>query len=160
MSKFDDAFNLVLGVEKGYNADKTGGRETMWGITIAVARANGYIGQMIDLPVETAKAIYKKNYWDACKCDSFDVRISFQLFDGAVNSGVKQASKWLQKAIGVREDGKIGQITILAAQDCDVEKVILRFNSYRLGYMTKLKNWLVNSRGWARRIATNLGMGT
>jgi lysozyme family protein len=45
MSLFDREFEKLIDVEGGYtnNPDDSGG-ETMWGVTIAVARRNGYTG--------------------------------------------------------------------------------------------------------------------
>jgi hypothetical protein len=42
----------------------------------------------------------------------------------------------------------------------DPAKVILSFNASRILYLTSLKNWPGNSKGWARRIAENLMKGT
>ncbi|PAM44525.1 hypothetical protein CEJ64_20235, partial [Acinetobacter baumannii] len=39
------------------------GGATKYGITQAVARTSGFKGNMKDLPLEVAKAIYRKNYW-------------------------------------------------------------------------------------------------
>lgn len=38
------------------------GGETNYGITVATARANGYKGAMRDLPLQTAKDIYRNEY--------------------------------------------------------------------------------------------------
>ena len=70
MSDFDKAFDLLIGNEGGYvNNPKDPGGETNWGITKAVAVANGYAGDMRTMPKETAKSIYKKMYWDKLQCD-------------------------------------------------------------------------------------------
>ncbi|OUJ77248.1 hypothetical protein BXA17_19190, partial [Acinetobacter baumannii] len=50
--------------EGGYvNNPADRGGATKFGITEAVARENGYKGNMKDLPLEFAKSIYKKQYW-------------------------------------------------------------------------------------------------
>lgn len=49
--------------EGGYvNNPADRGGETKYGITEAVARTNGFKGNMKDLPLDVAKAIYKKQY--------------------------------------------------------------------------------------------------
>ncbi|ENX37679.1 hypothetical protein F888_03022 [Acinetobacter courvalinii] len=48
-------------------ADRVGA--TKYGITEAVARANGFKGNNRDLPLDFAKAIYKKQYWTAPRFD-------------------------------------------------------------------------------------------
>ena len=45
------------------------GGATKYGITEAVARTNGYQGNMKDLPLNVAKAVYKKQYWTAPRSD-------------------------------------------------------------------------------------------
>jgi lysozyme family protein len=158
MSTFDDAFTALIGNEGGYSNNLADpGGETMWGITQRVARAYGYTGAMKDLPLETAKAIAKAKYWDTYSCDSFDPRIAFQVFDAAYNGG--QPALWLQKAVGVPEDGIIGPVTIAAVSAADPLQVVMRFNSYRLSYLTSLSSWQTFGRGWANRIARNLLLG-
>lgn len=151
---FDLAFDRLMGHEGGYSnhPDDPGG-ETMWGITAAVARENGYTGPMQMLPVDTAKAIYKKLYWDAVRADDLPPTIRYHVFDAAVNSGVGQAARWLQRAVGVPDDGRVGPITFNAARAALPDAVIRRMNANRLRFMTDLKNWPSFSRGWARRIA-------
>lgn len=151
---FDAAFERLLGHEGAYSfhPDDPGG-ETMWGVTVAVARENGYTGPMKQLPVDIAKAIYKKRYWDTARADDLPPAIRYHVFDAAVNSGVAQAAKWLQRAVGVPDDGHVGPVTFNAARAAPPDAVIRRMNANRLRFMTDLKNWPSFSRGWARRIA-------
>ena len=52
------AIDAILRAEGGYvNDPQDKGGETNYGITVAVARANGYAGPMRDLPVAMARAI-------------------------------------------------------------------------------------------------------
>jgi len=154
---FDEAFAKLLGHEGGYsdNASDTGGK-TMFGITETVARANGYTGEMRDLPVETAKAIYKKSYWTPCRCDELPDPVAFDVFDTAVNSGCGQSIKFLQRAVNTDDDGIIGPATLKAVANIPAYIVSARFNGQRLDFMTRLKVWPVFGAGWARRIASNL----
>lgn len=158
MSSFDDAFDALLGNEGGYidNPADPGGA-TRWGITERVARAWGYAGDMQTLPVETAKQIAKKNYWDPCQCDQLDPRVAFQVFDAAYNGG--RPAQWLQQAAGVTADGVIGAETITAARAADPLKLIMRFDAYRLQYLGSLSAWPTFGHGWANRIANNLLRG-
>lgn len=158
MSSFDDAFDALIGNEGGYsNNPKDPGGETMWGVTARIARGSGYTGNMKDLPLDTAKAIAKKNYWDAYQCDQFDPRIGFQVFDAAYNGG--KPAQWLQQAAGVTADGVIGSITVAAVRAADPMKLIMRFAAYRLQYLGNLPTWPNFGHGWANRIANNLIRG-
>jgi lysozyme family protein len=155
MSAFDDAFEALIGVEKGYVVDNGG--PTMYGVTQAVARANGYTGDMRNLPLSTAKAIAKAKYWDVYRCDELDPRIGFQVFDAAYNGGY--VVKWLQQASGAAADGKFGPDTLAAVKATDPDKLIARFDAYRLLYMADLDVWPTYGRGWARRVANNILKG-
>jgi len=153
---FDQAFEDLLGHEGGYsNRSSDPGGETMWGVTIKVARANGYSGAMKDLPRALAGMIYRREYWDRVQADKLPESIRFDVFDAAVNSGVKQAVLWLQRACGAMDDGSIGPATIKAANE-NQSGLSARFNGLRLVAMTNMPAWDSSAKGWARRIGANL----
>lgn len=152
---FDQAFHQLLGHEGGFvDHPSDPGGATRWGVTERVARANGYTGPMRSLPVEVAKAIYRKDYWDAVRADEVPQAVRYALFDAAVNSGVKQAVKWLQRALGVAEDGVIGQQTLAAVRSADTAALKAKMLSARLQFMTGLPTWPAFGKGWSRRIAS------
>lgn len=155
--KFDDAFARLLGHEGGYSnhADDPGG-ETNWGITIAVARANGYRGSMKDMPVAEARRIYLDLYWRPLQLDALPAPIRFDMFDTAVNSGVSRAVKLLQRAVGTVEDGKLGPKTIAAANAMNAEQLDSRLAGHRLLFLCDLKVFPTFGKGWVRRVAHNL----
>ncbi|MGF6738512.1 glycoside hydrolase family 108 protein [Paraburkholderia atlantica] len=158
MPGFDDAFTALIGNEGGYsNNPSDPGGETMWGITARVARAYGYVGAMRDLPLDTAKSIAKKLYWDPLRLDSFDPRVAFQIFDANYNGG--HPVIWMQGAAGAKVDGLIGPQTITAVQATDPLRFLMRWNALRLTYYTSLKTWATFGKGWANRIANNLTKG-
>jgi len=151
---FDEAFTKLLGHEGGYsNHPLDPGGETMWGVTLTVARANGYNGPMKDLPVGVAKSIYRKLYWDSVKADELPAQLRYAVFDAAVNSGVRQATLWLQRAVGVKDDGVIGPKTLEAAKMSNSYAANARMIGMRLDFMTRLNTWDSFGKGWARRIA-------
>lgn len=154
---FDQAFDILIGHEGGYsNHPSDPGGETMWGVTRWVALQEGYQGQMRQLPRETAKGIYRRRYWDAVKADQLPEALRYTVFDAAVNSGVGQAIRWLQRAVGVGEDGLLGPMTLAAANAPTGIRLAVLFNAERLDFMTSLPTWGSFGRGWARRIAANL----
>lgn len=151
---FDDAFHKLLGHEGGYSnhPDDPGG-ETMWGVTKRVAEAFGYTGSMRELPMATAKAIYRRQYWDAVRAEELPGALRYAVFDAAVNSGPGQAVRWLQASVGAAVDGRIGMETISLARAAAPDFVLRRMLAQRLRFMTDLNNWPSFSRGWARRVA-------
>ena len=156
---FDTAFHTLLKHEGGFSdhpADPGG--KTRFGITEAVAREAGYRGDMRELPLDLAKRIYKDRYWDAVRAEELPAAVRYAVFDAAVNSGPSQAARWLQRAVGVRDDGIIGPITLGAVRAADPERLLRRVLAQRLRFMTGLSNWPAFGRGWARRIADLMEM--
>jgi lysozyme family protein len=104
------------------------GGPTRWGITEAVARADGYSGPMQAFPRARAAAIYRRIYW--LRPGFVDIakrapRLGAELFDTGVNMGVRTAAGFLQRALnalnrGARDyqdiavDGAIGPATLAA----------------------------------------------
>ena len=153
---FDEAFEGLIINEGGYSDHPydPGGR-TCWGITENLARDAGYTGHMQDMPLETAKAIYREHYWHSY-FDQMDFRVAFNVFDACVNHGTKRGVKMLQMAVGVPVDGIIGPRTMTAVAEKGWEKTIIQLAAIRLGFYTDLKTWPQFGRGWVRRIARNL----
>ena len=154
---FDEAFERLLGNEGGYaNDPRDPGGETMWGITRRVALANGYAGPMREMTQAQAKAIYLARYWGPAHIDLLPDELRFHVFDAAVNSGVGQAVRWMQRAVGAVDDGVVGPETLGALAAIPGSVVAARFTGHRLQFMTSLQTWPAFGRGWANRIANNL----
>lgn len=152
---FEQAFNKVLLAEGGFSdhAADPGGK-TRFGITEAVAREVGYRGDMRELPLDLAKRIYKERYWNPIKAEQLPAAVRYAVFDAAVNSGPGQSVKWLQRALGVKDDGVIGPQTLAAANAANPDALKMRLLGQRLRFMAGLTNWPAFSRGWAIRIAS------
>lgn len=107
-------------------ADKGG--PTRWGITEAVARANGYRGTMQALPVEAAREIYKSQFYygpQFHRVNQLSPKLAEELTDTGVNMGVTVASRFLQLALNalnrqaklypdIKVDGYCGNGTLAA----------------------------------------------
>lgn len=150
---FDEAFTKLIGHEGGYTVGVGDpGGETKYGIS-----KRSYPSLDIKaLTIAESKAIYKRDFWGPAGCDAVPDGVKFDLFDTAVNSGVKTAVKLLQRAVGEVDDGVLGPRTLQALQSMPAPRLVARFNGQRLKYMTDLAAWKDFGRGWARRIASNL----
>ena len=150
---FDIAFAKLIGHEGGYTHNlKDPGGETKFGISKRSYPAL----DIADLTLDDAKAIYKRDFWDRAQCDRLHPDLAFQVFDGAVNSGIGNSIRWLQEAAGVAVDGVVGPLTVRKVGDMEPSTIVARYNGVRLKFMASLSTWDVFGRGWARRIATNL----
>lgn len=158
MSSFTDAFATVVGIEGGYsNNPADPGGETMYGITIKVARANGYMGAMQDMPLSVAENIYLLKYWNPLLLNQLPNNVALQIFDCNVNGGL--TITWMQKCSGSTPDGVIGPKTIAAINATAPMDFLMKFNSYRLTYYTSLNAWPSFGKGWVNRIAHYLSLG-
>lgn len=84
------------------------GGATCWGITVAVARANGYHRPIRDMPKPVAAAIYESVYWRAPGFDRIATRApacAAELFDTGVNMGTATAIGFLQRALNALNRG-------------------------------------------------------
>jgi len=148
------AFEKLLKHEGGYSDHSADpGGKTRYGVTEAVAREAGYRGDMRELPLDLAQRIYKDKYWDAMQAEALPVDVRYIVFDGAVNSGITQSAKWLQRACGVKDDGVVGPATIRAANSLASDGLKRRILGQRLRFMATLPNWPAFGRGWVNRIA-------
>lgn len=127
MSMREKIIQYVVGIEGGYvnHKDDPGGK-TRYGITEAVARKYGYMGDMRNLTVEMATEVYRRRYWEPLKLDdvlAISPSIAFELFDTGVNAGIGRAAPWLQEVLNafnrqqadyrdLAVDGDIGMLTI------------------------------------------------
>lgn len=152
-SNFDASMAEVFSHEGGYvNDPRDPGGETNMGISKRSYPSEDIRG----MTRERAAAIYRRDYWNRVKGDQLPDGIDLVAFDPAVNSGVSRGSRWLQSALGVTQDGKIGPQTVLAAQTAtDGVAVIKRACAARMGFLRGLTSlWSTYSRGWTRRVAS------
>lgn len=147
---FDAEFQRVVIIEGGYSDHPldSGGR-TKYGITEAVARAYGYVGEMTDMALHVARAIYRERYWDFMRLDEVErlaPTVAAEMFDTGVNCGQATAVRFLQRALNVFNrqatlypeiavDGAMGRMTLAALTaymkaharfGADAERVLLR----------------------------------
>lgn len=150
MSAFEEAFRLVIGHEGGYSNDpKDPGGETKYGIS---KRSYPRV-EIGALTLEGAHRIYRADYWDKIHGDDLDPGLALVAFDAAVNNGVGQAVRWLQGALGVKQDGVIGPVTLSALTKADPQKVLVELHAQRIYMMAGLSTWKHFGRGWSRRLA-------
>ncbi len=154
---FAPLFDRLMVHEGGYvNHPNDPGGATKWGVTERVARKYGYKGDMRNLPKSTANEIAKKLYWEKVHGGQLDKAIAWQVLDASYNHGVRRSIKFLQKAVGVKADGIIGDITLNAVNSMNKNDVIFLFNAERLEFYASLRGFKSFGRGWTRRVAGNL----
>lgn len=98
----------MLDIEAGFVDDPAdSGGATMYGITERVARADGYTGPMRELPLDRARDIYKRKYYNLLRLDqiaSLSPAIAMKMMDIGVNTGISVAAISLQRVLNVSND--------------------------------------------------------
>ena len=108
-----------------------------------------------NLTKERAEYLFKKMYWDKSKCDFLPDPLSIAVFDYAINSGVPQAIKDLQRCLYVTVDGIIGNQTIGAANRIPVRKVLENYINRRREFVIELSEkpkYRQYRNGWVFRV--------
>ena len=160
MTAFEKAFEKTLKYEGCLSNDVNDkGGLTMYGI----CQASYPKLDIRNLTIEDAKKIYKRDYWDAVKCDSIkDESVAMHVFDIAVNCGTGGAGTIVQKAINrikgsavLNVDGAIGSVTIAALNEIDphlLNKEIARYRARRYAIICeKNKTQTCFLEGWLER---------
>ena len=165
MDVFEQAFSIVIEVEKGFTSDGsdpgnwTGGqvgvgllRGTKFGVS-----ASAYPGvDIASLTLSDARAIYRRDFWDNMLGDRLPPRLSVLVFDAAVNCGLGRAAKWLQQVVGTSPDGVVGEETLQAVTLAEAKvgdgALCAEFDALRLVFMASLPTWRRFGLGWARRV--------
>jgi len=159
-SNFPICLSHVLKHEGGYvDHPKDPGGATNKGITIGTL--SKWLGrkatkqEVRDIPDDVVHDIYKSNYWDRVRGDNLPDGLDLVAFDGGVNSGVSRGARWLQKGLGVKADGVVGDKTLgkAAHPGTDGVKVIEKACAARMGFLRSLRTFSTFGRGWSRRVA-------
>jgi lysozyme family protein len=157
---FDTCERTVLVFEGGKvdNPNDPGGR-TNEGVIQRVydgwrRRNNLPLRSVYEMEAAERDDIYRNQYWVAVRGDELPAGVDLAVFDGAANSGPAQATKWLQRALGVAADGHIGEATLRALDECtDMDALIVAICARRLAFMQALRTWPTFGSGWAKRVA-------
>lgn len=165
---FDQAIARILPKEGGFTrnpADR--GNWTSGRIGVGQLKGTKYgISAMMyphldikDLTWPRAKSIYLLDFWRPLQADQFPDGVAYQLLDFAINSGISNTIKALQRAIGVEADGVFGPVSRAAADKMPETDLIMLILAERLELMASVSVWTEFGKGWARRIAANLRLG-
>lgn len=155
---FENCLSRVLQYE-GLWADHPAdpGGATMKGVTIGTfAQFKGRKvtkEELRNISDADLRAIYRRKYWDVVRGDDLPAGLDLVAFDAAVNSGPSRGARWLQYALGVHQDGKVGPVTIAAAQAANVSHSIDYACNVRLDFLRRLKTWPTFGKGWSRRVS-------
>lgn len=161
---YELAYSLIREKEGGYanrsKRDDPGG-ETNFGVTYATYQ--GYRKRK-GLPPRSVRfieqnevaEIYEEQYARPVWFDALPSGIDYFMFDFAIHSGAYRAVKTLQRVVGVTQDGVMGNQTLGAVEVYIEQKgaraLFTTLWDERLKFLTGLKNWRSNAKGWKNRM--------
>ena len=158
MDRFNRCLVEVLKHEGGYvDHKKDPGGATNLGVTKRVWEE--WVGHEVTkdeikaLTRDDVKPLYRKKYWDVCRCDDLPAGLDYVVFDIAVNLGPRQAAKFLQSAVGATADGIIGNgtITCVKRSTLSVKELIDTICNRRELFYKSLPTFPTFGRGWLKR---------
>lgn len=138
-TEFSDIIIDVLEREGGFVNDPADrGGATKFGVTIGTLREHGIdvdgdgnidIDDVESMPLETAKEVYRRHYWDPLQFGRFPGELRDVMFDMCINHGQSRAVKILQDAINregydIAVDGIIGPQTLSHTKYVGLKEVV------------------------------------
>lgn len=158
-----------------YTNDPTDrGGPTKWGITQkAWSEFVGHDASEDEIKAITenqARIFYEKLYVKAPRFDQLPPLLAPMVTDCGVNHGVRAASKWVQRAVGAKQDGWIGPKTLDAVTSTNLLAIYIRVCSYRsrlYAHIVKhdvtqvkyIQGWANRNTKWLERLADFLTGG-
>lgn len=155
---FERCLKEVLWHEGGYvDNPKDPGGATNRGVTKKVWEE--WVGHEVTkdaikaLTVSEVTPLYRKRYWNVCRCDELHSGLDLLIFDIAVNSGAGRAAKFLQSAVGVGADGSIGPATLAAvgSSSLSTTELINIICDRRAAFYKSLPTFPTFGKGWLSR---------
>lgn len=157
VSRFVQCVPITLRYEGGYSNDPYDpGGATMKGIIQRVY--DGYrvskglrsqdVRRITDAEVNE---IYYRNYWLAIRADELPAGVDLAMFDFCVNSGPGQAARSLQRVLGVKIDGHLGQATLAAVYAKNPGNLVRDLMAERRRFLRSLSTFWRFGKGWLSR---------
>jgi lysozyme family protein len=166
---FDKCFERVIGHEGGFQNmhDDRGnwttgvvGKGTLKGTKFGISAMSYPQLDIENLTVEAAKSFYFYDWWMPLSMNNFKPAMQYQMFDAAINHGRVSATKMLQRAVGVNDDGIIGSLTLAAKDKMELNDLLMLFIAERIAFFTQVKTFDLYGKGWMNRMALNLKLAT
>ena len=102
------------------------------------------------------KFYYHREYWEGVNGDELPSGIDYYMLDFCVHSGAGNASRPLQRIVGVFDDGKIGDQTIAAVfsyvEKNGIRRLIKEVDRARRDFLSQLKSSPHFLKGWNNRL--------
>ncbi|OWK21443.1 hypothetical protein AJ88_23620 [Mesorhizobium amorphae CCBAU 01583] len=85
--------------------------------------------------------------------DCLPYGVDLATFDAGVMSGPRRGARWLQAAVGAKQDGLVGSETLAKTLAADGKETIRAICARRRSFVQSLSSKKYFGRGWLQRIA-------
>lgn len=160
----DDIITDVLkaeGWDKYTDRPNDRGGPTKWGITLEAW--SGWRSRECDaddvkeITEAQAREFYEMEYILAPRFNQLPDLLKDMVIDCGVNHGPRAASKWVQRAVGARQDGAIGPNTLQSVKDANPVAVYIKVCASRVRLygriVTRDPSQAEFAHGWNNRAA-------
>ena len=158
MERIENLKSFILRWEGGFvNDPRDPGGATNKGVTLATFRSVfGKDKTVKDLKKITDSqwmTIFKTKFWDRYKADSIkDEWITYLLVDWLWASGAGNAINRVQKFLGLKVDGIVGNITINKINSYNGKELFTKLWHLREDFIKTRAQYLIYGKGWIRRL--------
>lgn len=159
MSAWDTSFSIVVGIEAGLSLDpKDPGNYTpagkLKGTKYGISAKSFPDEDIANLTVDRAKLLAKGRYWDPIHGDAIAPTLALLMFDSSYNQGADIATKYLQRALGIDDDGDFGPQTLAVAnRPRDVGELLVEYTTQRLLGYNRDRDIKTFGHSWFHRTA-------
>lgn len=160
------SFDMTIDSEGGFQDDPrdsgnhlADGRKGCTNLGVTQAVWEEYVGHKVstqdmrNLTPALVEPMYRRKYWDACRCNDLPSGVDYLVFDFAVNAGVGRSAKTLQSAVGATPDGAIGSMTLAAVAKHSPDELIEKFSQAKEAFYRSLNTFETYGTGWLNRVA-------
>ena len=105
---------------------------------------------MRNLTVEDVTPIYRRNYWERCRCQDLPDDLDWAVMDWSVNSG-NWTPQGAGKLWGLMRTVQSGTQTLMLVSDHKPADLIDELHEHRETFYRELSTFETFGRGWLRR---------
>jgi lysozyme family protein len=159
------SFDYMLESEAGFQDDPRDsgnwlpdGRKGCTNLGVTQTTWESWIGrqsnekEMRNLTPALVEPMYRRKFWEACRCNDLPPGVDYLVFDFAVNAGCGRSAKTLQSAVGATPDGAIGPLTLAAVSKFNPQELVNKFTNEKIAWYKSLNN-PTYEQGWLNRAA-------
>lgn len=109
-----------------------------------------------DASMDEIEAIYRRDYWDAVGGDDLPGGVDYCIADFGLNSGPSRAVRYLQKAVGMPQTGKVSPGLLEAVAEATVQDLVEDYCDARAAFLQAIVDRDPSQKkfrkGWLARV--------